>query len=148
MTLHKDDSVKFLDVSVQLLLPTTPSDFQAFPRTMPWLEIRPNVLLRHPSVDSHIPLEVTKRMAVQAISFAEETSEVTIIFNTGHVIVYRLTSTEYNIHHQLVLDDSDLVSLEHIFMGDGLAFRPFFMVLPPATVSAYSHSEIGRPSSS
>ncbi|KAI0319430.1 lethal giant larvae like, C-terminal-domain-containing protein [Amylostereum chailletii] len=68
---------------------------------------------------------------------------MSVVFGTGHIAVYRLAGSHHDGLGERILEDKELVSLEHIPVADGLRFKPFFMVLPPAQTSAYAASEIG-----
>ena len=142
ITKNADLTIRFLDVSVQLLIPKPPCPFtSAFPRFLPPLSI--DILaLAVSEIVAHVPSGYSKRVRINEVQLAIESLEVGLVLSGGEVLVYRMADHQNVTARQL--PDKRLVSLEHVSVGDGLCFKPYFMVTAESTVSAFSISDVGE----
>ncbi|KAI0003744.1 lethal giant larvae like, C-terminal-domain-containing protein [Russula compacta] len=137
-----DLTIRFLDISVQLLIPTPPSPFtSAFPRALPLLFIDVLALACLPEVVAHFPPNFAERARLQDVQLAIESLEVALVLNGGEVLIYRMADRQSISARQL--PDKRLVSLEHVPVPDGLRFKPYFLVKPESPVTAFAISDVG-----
>ena len=136
-------TIRFLDISVQLLIPKPPCPFtSAFPRSLPPLSIDVLALAGLPEIVPLVPSGYSKRVRINEVQLAIESLEVGLVLNGGEVLVYRM------VDHQSVtarqLPDKRLVSLEHVRVSEGLRFKPYFLVTAESAVSAFAISDVGE----
>ncbi|KAI0275129.1 hypothetical protein BC834DRAFT_965566 [Gloeopeniophorella convolvens] len=142
ITQNADLTVRFLDISVQLLIPTPSSPFtSAFPRVLPNLTIDVLALIGSPEVTAHTPPGFAEHARIEDVQFTGEALEVGIVLTGGEVVVYRMVDRQNPDARQL--SDRQLVSLEHIPVAEGLRFKPYFMVKAEAPLTALAMSDIG-----
>ncbi|KZV70969.1 hypothetical protein PENSPDRAFT_578479 [Peniophora sp. CONT] len=143
ITTHVDQTIRFLDVSVQLLVPPAGDLLVSpFPTTMPSLSIDPLSVLSHPSICDRYHINPQQLPTVQSVQFLAEALEVAIVLSTGAVILYRLNGSRMS-SQERPLDDLELASLEHVPVSTGLRFHPILMVLPVEPVSSFALTSIG-----
>ena len=142
ITKNADLTIRFLDISVQLLILKPPCPFtSAFPRFLPPLSI--DILaLAVSEIVAHVPSGYSKRVRINEVQLAIESLEVGLVLSGGEVLVYRMADHQNATARQL--PDKRLVSLEHVSVGDGLRFKPYFMVTADSTVCAFSISDVGE----
>jgi syntaxin-binding protein 5 len=146
VTRNADLTIRFLDVSAQLLIPTPPSPFtSAFPRTLPLLSVDVLALAALPEVATHLPSGFAARTQINDVQLAIESLEVGLVLSGGEVLVYRIADRQGATARQL--SDKRLVSLEHVPVTDGLRFKPYFLVKAEALVTAFAMSDVGKHSS-
>jgi syntaxin-binding protein 5 len=144
ITQHADLTVRFLDVSVQLLIPTSSSPYtSAFPRQLPALTIDVPSLLSSPLLAKGFDFNVSETH-VQTIFLSVEALETAIALTGGEVILYRLRSEVTVDLAPKVLQDDQLVSLEHIAVDPTLRFKPYFMIKPKGPVTTLTMTDIGE----
>ncbi|KAI0308267.1 lethal giant larvae like, C-terminal-domain-containing protein [Multifurca ochricompacta] len=142
VTRNADLSIRFLDVSVQLLIPTPPSPFtSAFPRVLPRLTIDVLALSGSPEVAAHLPSNFADRTRIDDVQLAVESLEIALVLSGGEVLVYRIADRQSVTARQL--PDKHLVSLEHVPVTDGLRFQPYFLVKSEGPVTAFAMSDVG-----
>ncbi|KAI0033991.1 lethal giant larvae like, C-terminal-domain-containing protein [Vararia minispora EC-137] len=125
---HTDQSIRFVDISAQLLLPDTETLLVSpFPKTLPSLTIEPLSVWNHPSVCSRITVDHLQPPVVRSFYFSSEALELSILFSTGAVIIYRLSDRE-NVEDEREMDDFEMISLEHIPVTSGLRFKPVLLI--------------------
>lgn len=143
ITTHVDQTIRFLDVSVQLLVPPAGELIVSpFPTTLPSLSIDPLSVLSHPSICDRYHINPQQLPTVQDVQFLAEALEVAVVISTGAIILYRLNASRLSSEERPV-DDLELASLEHVPVSSGLRFHPFLMVLPVEPVSSFAHTSIG-----
>jgi syntaxin-binding protein 5 len=143
VTRHADLTIRFLDISVQLLIPVPPSPFtSAFPRPLPLLSIDILALSGFSEVASQLPSSHAERARIDDVQLAIESLEVGIVLSEGEVLVYRMADRQSAAARQL--PDKRLVSLEHVPVTDGLRFKPYFLVKAESPVTAFAISDVGK----
>lgn len=143
ITKNADLTIRFLDVSVQLLIPKPPSPFtSAFPRSLPPLTIDVLALAGLSEIGAHLTSDFSERARINDVQLAIESLEVGLVLTGGEVLVYRMADHQSVTARQL--PDKRLVSLEHIPVTDGLRFKPYFLVKAESTVSAFAISDVGE----
>ncbi|THH21204.1 hypothetical protein EW146_g293 [Bondarzewia mesenterica] len=144
MTRHNDLSIRFLDVSVQLQIPSTSAPLTtAFPNYLPALTIDVLALLAFPAVASRVAPGLVNRARVQDVQFTNESLEIAAILSSGDVIVYRLRDGPQDDVTHRQLQDKQLVLLEHVSVEEDLRYKPFFMVTSTVPSTACAISDIG-----
>jgi syntaxin-binding protein 5 len=143
VTRNADLTIRFLDISVQLLIPTPPSPFtSAFPRPLPLLSIDIFALASFPEVAAHLPSNFAEQARIDDVQLAIESLEVGIVLGGGEVLVYRMADRQGATARQL--PDKRLVSLEHVPVNDGLRVKPYFLVKAESPVTAFAISDVGE----
>lgn len=143
VTRNADLTVHFLDLSVQLLIPTPPSPFtSAFPRPLPHLCIDILALAVLPEIAAKLPPGFAERARIDDVQLAIESLEVGLVLSGGEVLVYRMADRQSDTAKRL--PDKRLVSLEHVPVADGLRFKPYFLVKAESPVTAFAISDIGQ----
>jgi syntaxin-binding protein 5 len=144
ITRNADLSIRFLDVSVQLLIPSSSSPFtSAFPRALPDLSIDVLALIGSPEIATHGLASFAGQARIDDIQLATESLEVALVLSGGEVLLYRMMDRQGTVERELL--DKQLVSLEHVLVAEGLRFKPYFMIKAEAPVTAFSISDIGEP---
>ena len=146
VTRNADLTIRFLDISVQLLIPKPPHPFtSAFPRTLPLLSIDVLALAGLPEIATHISSSFGEKARIIYVQLAVESLEVGLVLNGGEVLVYRMADRQGVTARQL--PDKRLVSLEHVPVADGLRFKPYFLITAESAVTAFAISDVGEHSS-
>jgi len=146
VTKNADITIRFLDISVQLLIPKPPSPFtSAFPRALPLLSIDVLALAGLPEIAAHLSSGFAGKAQIIDVQLAIESLEVGLVLNGGEVVVYRMADHQGVTARQL--PDKRLVSLEHVTVADGLRFKPYFLVTAESPVTAFAISDVGERSS-
>lgn len=146
VTRNADLTIRFLDISVQLLIPKPPYPFtSAFPRALPLLSIDVLALAGLPEIAAHLSLGFGEKTRIIDVQLAVESLEVGIVLSGGEVLVYRMADRQGITARQL--PDKRLVSLEHVPVADGLRFKPYFLVTAESPVTAFAISDVGEYSS-
>ncbi|KAI9462922.1 lethal giant larvae like, C-terminal-domain-containing protein [Russula earlei] len=142
VTRNADLTIRFLDISVQLLIPTPQSPFiSAFPRALPLLSMDVLALASLPEIARHLRPEFSQRVQINDVQLAIESLEVGLVLGGGEVLVYRMADRQCSSARQL--PDKQLVSLEHLPVSDGLRFKPYFLVKAESPVTAFAMSDVG-----
>jgi hypothetical protein len=146
VTRNADLTIRFLDISVQLLIPKPPDPFtSAFPRALPLLSIDVVALAGLPEISAHISSGFGEKARIMDVQLAVESLEVGIVLSGGEVLVYRMADRQGVAARPL--PDKRLVSLEHVPVADGLRFKPYFLITAEAPVTAFAVSDVGEHSS-
>ena len=144
ITRNADLSIRFLDVSVQLLITSSSSPFtSAFPRALPDLHIDVLALIGSPEIATHGLVSSAGKTRIDDIQLATESLEVALVLSGGEVLIYRMIDRQCTVEKELL--DKQLVSLEHVLVAEGLRFKPYFMIKAEASVTAFSISDVGEP---
>ncbi|KAF8274032.1 lethal giant larvae like, C-terminal-domain-containing protein [Lactarius quietus] len=131
ITRNADLSIRFLDVSVQLLITSSSSPFtSAFPRALSDLSIDVLALIGSPEIATHELASFAGQARIDDVQLATESLEVTLVLNR-----------QGSVERELL--DKQLVSLEHMSVAEGLRFKPYFLIKAEAPVTAFSISDIG-----
>jgi syntaxin-binding protein 5 len=146
VTRNADLTIRFLDISVQLLIPKPPHPFtSAFPRALPLLSIDVLALASLPEIAAHLSSDFGEKTRIIDVQLAVESLEVGLVLSGGEVLVYRMADRQGITARQL--PDKRLVSLEHVPVADGLRFKPYFLVTAESPVTAFAISDVGEHSS-
>ncbi|KAI0778696.1 lethal giant larvae like, C-terminal-domain-containing protein [Trametes elegans] len=151
-----DLSVRFLDVSPQLLVSTGQDAplTSSFPSPIPRLTIELTPLLidhslglSHASANSAEFDQCLSRERTDAVHFAPESLECVTVLRSGAIILHRLDDPgEEGTFGQRELQDEELVSLSHVRPRRGLRYAPVLGIKPDTTrglVSACALTDVG-----
>ncbi|KAH9081593.1 lethal giant larvae like, C-terminal-domain-containing protein [Lactarius deliciosus] len=142
ITRNADLSIRFLDVSVQLLIPSSSSPFtSAFPRALPGLSIDVLAIIGSPEIVAHGLANTAGQARIDDVQLATESLEVALVLSGGEVLLYRMTDRQGAVAKELL--DKKLVSLEHVPVAEGLRFKPYFLINAEGPVTAFSISDVG-----
>ncbi|KAF8506641.1 lethal giant larvae like, C-terminal-domain-containing protein [Russula emetica] len=142
VTKNADLTIRFLDISVQLLIPKSPNPFtSAFPRTLPLLSIDVLALAGLPEIAAHLSSGFGEKARIIDVHLAVESLEVGLVVSGGEVLVYRMVDRQGVTARQL--PDERLVSLEHVPVADDLRFKPYFLITAESPVIAFAISDVG-----
>jgi hypothetical protein len=148
VTKNADLTIRFLDISVQLLIPKPPYPFtSAFPRTLPLLSIDVLALAGLPELAAYLSSDFGEKARIVDVRLAVESLEVGLVLSGGEVLVYRMADRQGVTARQL--PDKRLTSLEHAPVADGLRFKPYFLITTDSesAVTAFAISDVGEHSS-
>jgi len=146
VTRNADLTIRFLDISVQLLIPKPPYPFtSAFPRALPLLSIDVLALAGSPEIAAHVSSGFDEKVRILDVQLAAESLEVGVVLSGGEMLVYRMADRQGVTARQL--PDKRLVSLEHVPVPDGLRFKPYFLITGESPVTAFVISDVGAYSS-
>ncbi|KAI0257073.1 hypothetical protein BJV78DRAFT_1277663 [Lactifluus subvellereus] len=141
VTRNADLSIRFLDISVQLLIPSSSSPFtSAFPRALLHLSVDVLALAGLPDIAAHLPSSFSEQVRIDDVQLAVESLEVALVLSGGEIMVYRMADRQSVTARQL--PDKQLVSLEHVPVANGLCFKPYFLVKAEAPVTAFAISDV------
>ncbi|KAA1468094.1 hypothetical protein DENSPDRAFT_833291 [Dentipellis sp. KUC8613] len=145
ITHHRDLTVRFQDVSVQLLIPTSTSPLTSpFPRPLPTLRIDVLSLVGSPSVTAHVPPAFINDVRISDVVFANEGLEVAVVLSSGDTFIFKLKDGAQATIAERKLQDDRLVFLENVHVAEGLRFRPFLMIKSSGTpATAYALADVG-----
>ena len=143
ITRNADLSIRFLDVSVQLLIPSSSSHFtSAFPRALHDLSIDVLALIGSPEIAALGLASCAGQARIDDVQLATESLEVALVLSGGEVLLYRMTDRQGTVEREIL--DKQLVSLEHVPVAEGLRFKPYLLVKAEAPVTAFSISDVGE----
>ena len=143
ITRNADLSIRFLDVSVQLLIPSSSSHFtSAFPRALPDLSIDVLALIGSPEIAALGLASCAGQARIDDVQLATESLEVALVLSGGEVLLYRMIDRQGTVEREIL--DKQLVSLEHVPVAEGLRFKPYLLVKAEAPVTAFSISDVGE----
>ena len=146
VTKNADLTIRFLDISVQLLIPKPPYPFTSeFPHALPPLSIDVLALVSLPEIAAHLSSGFGEKARIIDVQLAVESLEVGLVLSGGEVLVYRMADRQGVTARQL--PDKRLVSLEHVPVADGLRFKPHFLITAESPVTAFAISDVGEHSS-
>ncbi|KAH9044417.1 lethal giant larvae like, C-terminal-domain-containing protein [Lactarius pseudohatsudake] len=142
ITRNADLSIRFLDVSVQLLIPSSSSPFtSAFPRALPGLSIDVLAIIGSPEIVAHGLASTAGQARIDDVQLATESLEVALVLSGGEVLLYKMTDRQGAVARELL--DKQLVSLEHVPVAEDLRFKPYFLIKAEGPVTAFSISDVG-----
>ncbi|KAI5118052.1 hypothetical protein M0805_005899 [Coniferiporia weirii] len=127
VTHHRDLTVRFQDISAQLLLGSASSPLTTpFPVPLTRLTIALPQVCSEPCVsDARYPITLAQA-EIQSAQLTSESCECAVVMRSGHVIVYSFDERQRN-PSKLVDEQDDLVLLTHIPASAG-TFQPMFMI--------------------
>ncbi|KAJ3517877.1 hypothetical protein NLJ89_g226 [Agrocybe chaxingu] len=129
MTYNGDLTVRFYDMSANLLIPTSAASplENEWPNPLPGLTICLSDLFDDASVAESLRLPV-ENAAIQSVQIAPDALECAIVLGSGEVLVYRSRSSVVSVTSPKVLADTEITSLEQIYSPATSRLRPFFML--------------------
>jgi syntaxin-binding protein 5 len=138
VTYHTDLSIRFRDLSAQLLVSSDTAPLQSdFPTYIPELTIDLLSVLAAPSIASHTSHNLVTEARISSVCFATQSLECAVVLHTGEIAVFR--------QGQGLPQSSDggqeLISTSHISVPTGGKFHPSFLLVTnrgPATACALS----------
>ncbi|KAK0466348.1 WD40 containing snare-dependent exocytosis protein [Desarmillaria tabescens] len=145
ITCHQDLSIRFYDMSVQLLIAVRPDPIQYdFPTPLPHLTMNLSLLLLDPLVSKQISTTTAAPLSIQSILFSSESLEPAIVLSTGNVLVFRLQDGQRNAPPYRECEDRELTCLEHLSISAGYKYAPYAILSPnKGPVTACAISDIG-----
>lgn len=146
ITHHRDLTVQFQDISAQLLLnPGSSSIHRDFPETLHAFTIEVASLLTDGSVTMHMSPSFVSKASIASVHLAQESLECAVVFKTGELVLYRLSSGEHSDAVYREADDKELIIVEHVPKSANRKYHPYFMLAPGlGIISAYALSDIGK----
>lgn len=140
VTIHGDASVRFHDISPQLLISTRDSPMtKGFPDTLADLNINVCEIFSDPQL-SKGKLSVLPK--IQSVQFAQEALECLIALETGEVILYCFQLNELQKHTPKKTDDEIVVLDQSLSVG--CKFRPYLMLRRrPSKTTSCSLNDVG-----
>lgn len=143
ITSHHDLTVRFQDVSVQLLISSSSSPIStAFPGPLPSLAIDLVTALSDESVLPRCSPEALQEGSIRQVSISPESLECAIILKTGELFIYKLNSED---EVSGAITDKELISLQHIPSTPLARYRPALMMASErGPVAAFASSDIGE----
>ena len=148
MTYHSDLTVRFRDLSAQLLLCSDTSPLQAsYPNPLPGLTIDVLALLADPAVASYTSPTLLEEATIASAHLAPQSLECAVVLANGEVAVYRLnTPPSEDAAVPKTLDDAELISATHVAIEHNRFFYPAFILSAGrGACSALAMSDIGTP---
>ncbi|KAK0246422.1 WD40 containing snare-dependent exocytosis protein [Armillaria nabsnona] len=145
ITYHQNLSVRFYDMSVQLLIAIRPDPVKYdFPTPLPHLTIDLSLLLLDPLVSMQISTTTTAPLSIQSVLFSSESLESAIVLSAGNVLVLRLQHGQHDVPLYRECEDRELTCLEHLGVSAGYKYAPYFILSPSkGSVTACAISDIG-----
>ena len=144
VTTHRDLTVQFQDISVQLLINPDQSAINAFPRPLRDLTIDVASTLLDPLVLNRTSPTILSKACIDSVHLTPESLECAVVLQSGEVVIYRLASDPRDNVPYKVASDKELIILEHIPLCSGHRFYPFLMLVPgKGRMTAFAFSSIG-----
>ncbi|TDL26364.1 hypothetical protein BD410DRAFT_836264 [Rickenella mellea] len=127
VTHHRDLTVRFQDMSPQRLicldeLPLTTS----WPTPLPLLTINVNALISEPSIASHHHPISPRNTEIQSAKLSAESQTCSVVFKSGHILVYRVPGEAQQMSVEAYPDDEELVTLGRVPTKG--RFQPVLMI--------------------
>ncbi len=146
ITRHKDLTVRFQDISSQLLISSYESPIRDyFPQPIPSLTIDLVPLLAEPAVVSRTSPKYFREARISSVHLAPEALECAVVLRGGEVALYKLLSIDTPVGTPTSLEDAELISLKHVPVDNGNRFRPQFVITAGrGPVSAFAISDVGK----
>lgn len=140
ITIHGDASVRFHDISPQLLITTRESPMtKDFPETLVDLIINICDIFADPQL-SKVNLPILPK--IQSVQFTQESLECSIALETGEVLLYRFRLNDRQQHAPKEVDD-EIVVLDQS-LAAGCKFRPYLMLhRRPSKTTSHSLNDVG-----
>ncbi|KAF9469810.1 lethal giant larvae like, C-terminal-domain-containing protein [Collybia nuda] len=144
VTHYLDLTVRFYDISAQLLLGSHPMPVQtSFPNPLVDLTIDVTPLIVEPSVSKWTSPSFFEQACIDFVQVATESLETAVVFKTGEVALYRLSGSNDAAYYREAADE-DLIILEHVSKYRNARFSPYFMLSPRrGAVETCALSDIG-----
>jgi syntaxin-binding protein 5 len=145
ITYHADFSIRFQDISVQLLITHPDPIKHHFPYPLPALTIDLVFLLSDPLVASQLPPNFLDQASIDSVELSTESLECAVVFKSGEVVIYRLNTSGQADKAFREAEDKELTILEHLPRYQESRFYPYLMIATgkgPAVASAIS--DIGK----
>lgn len=141
MTFHHDLTVRFQDLSAQILVSSEASPLQRrFPNPLPTLTIDLSATLSDAAIATRTSVNFLDNAQIASAHLAAESLECAVVLRTGEVVLYRTIHAPVSPRPE----DEELISLQHIPDQSGFKFRPEFAILAAmGPVTALAISDIG-----
>ncbi|EKM61629.1 uncharacterized protein PHACADRAFT_169080 [Phanerochaete carnosa HHB-10118-sp] len=145
-TFHSDLTVRFRDLSAQLLQSSDTNPLRArYPNPLPSLTLDVLALLADPSVASQTSPKLVEEAHIVSLQLAPQSLECAVALKSGEVTIFRMAGVpagEAAIPR--TLDDTELISATHVCTGEHRRFQPHFLLSTRrGPVSAVALSDIG-----
>ncbi|KJA28406.1 hypothetical protein HYPSUDRAFT_197277 [Hypholoma sublateritium FD-334 SS-4] len=146
VTRNQDTTVTFFDFSPQLLLPNNTAESllqHDWPKALPGLTIRLHDILEDPQ-SSELLMATYDNVVIESVNLAAQALEVALTLKSGEVLVYRSAENSPRHPPRAMLEDTDIVLLDHILSQTGTRMSPHFMLIADkGPVAACALSDIG-----
>ncbi|KDQ63133.1 hypothetical protein JAAARDRAFT_119208 [Jaapia argillacea MUCL 33604] len=145
VTRHQDLTVRFQDLSAQNLVNSSAEALNRdFPDAIYSLTIDPFSVFADASVSALDLPALSRETRLDRVYLAQESLECYLMFQTGEVIIFTLTNGDEKKLASRVIDDSELVPIDHIVVESGRKFRPSLLLSANiGAVVGFAASEIG-----
>ncbi|KAL5494875.1 SRO7_1 [Sanghuangporus weigelae] len=143
VTHHRDRSIRFQDISPQLLLASVSSPLSSsFPAPLPHLTISlARLLMESCIIEARRPLTLDEA-EVQSVQLTSESNECVIVMRSGHVFVLGFDQRQRHVSNFVDFQD-DLIRLMHV-PSEANTFQPTVMIENVwGPVTAAEMSDIG-----
>jgi hypothetical protein len=146
VTHHRDRSIKFQDISAQILLDAnSPFIRKHFPNPLHAFTIDLTLLLTDVTVTMHTSPSFVSKAAVSSVHLAEESFECAVVFKSGELALYQLNSVARADLIYREAEDKELIIIEHIFVPNNQRYHPYFVLAPAlGVVTTCALSDIGK----
>ncbi|PPQ79397.1 hypothetical protein CVT25_002667 [Psilocybe cyanescens] len=131
MSYNRDLSVRFFDLSTQLLIPAIASNHieHEWPAPIPGLTIQLDEIFDDPSI-AQVFGNALSSLSIQSVHVASEALELAILMKTGEVIVYHSSSNRAGVWPPKHSAASQIIMLDHLHPRLGSRLAPYFMFSP------------------
>lgn len=149
VTYHSDLTVRFRDLSAQLLQSSDTSPLQAsYPNPLPPLTIDVLSLLADPSVSSRTSPKLIEEAQIASSHLAPQSLECAVALRSGEIAIFRMAPEPTgDAAIPRTLDDPEIISATHVSTGEHRRFQPHFLLAAGrGPVSAVALSDIGTSS--
>jgi hypothetical protein len=146
ITHHNDHTIQFQDISAQLLLNSGSSSIQNhFPEPLHAFTIELTSLLIDGSVAMHTSPSFMSNASVGSVHLAGESLECAVVFKSGELALYRLSSDAKADAIYQEAEDKELIIVEHVPVPSNRRYHPYFMLAPGlGAVTTCALSDIGK----
>ena len=145
MTYHLDLTIRFHDVSAQLLVSSqsTPINHN-YPNALPSLTMDLKSVLMDPFVSKRLSPMSIDQARINSVHLSQESLEAIAILQGGELVVYRLHDSHGPPVSGQALDE-ELLVLKHVLTQPMSRFSPYFMFTPGIGLpEACALSDIGK----
>lgn len=129
MTYHNDLSIRFRDISLELITASESGPLKAgYPATLSSLNIELLELLSDPVIAGHQRNVSVEQAEIQAVQLTDESAECTIVLKSGHILVFRHSTSIRTVSVVKDLEDAELLSLTHLPSRPGRNFQSSLLI--------------------
>ncbi|KAF8910138.1 lethal giant larvae like, C-terminal-domain-containing protein [Gymnopilus junonius] len=145
VTHNRDLSVRFFDISTQLLIPSPTTDLveHEWPEPLPALNVHLDELFDDAELVEYISCPPDK-IAIQSVQVATDALECAIALKSGEIVVCHPAFNRPVTSSPKVLSDTEIILLDHLEPLLGSRLTPSFIFAPgKGPVETYALSDVG-----